>query len=351
MKRSAGITITAVIDFIGCAFTLFSALASILVFALQSIIPPASPDAAAIEVPPMLRFFQLAAVLVFLVAVVWGVATGIGLLRLREWARISQLIFAGLITLVGVCSAMLMLTIHLPVGASDPHPEATQHILQVTQFSIAIFYGAFAALGIWWLYYFMRRTIREEFRFGTHASAAVAAVLPGGVPRATGEPFPGPMHQGRPVSITVISALLFLGVANLIAVPFFRVPMLFFGRFVSGAEGTALLLVLAATQSAAGYGLLKLKMWGRNLAIAVQLFGAANLLATALMPGSQARFDDLMQRMYAQWKLPANVPIIHFPVAAMMLPAIPVLIVILYFLIREKPAFVEAERKAVLKSA
>ena len=92
-------------------------------------------------------------------------------------------------------------------------------------------------------------------------------------------------------------------------------------------------------------------MWGRNLAIAVELFATANLLGSSLRPGSQAHFDEFMQKIYAQWSLPPTVPIIHFPVAVMLLPAIPVVLVILYFLFKEKPAFVEAERKAALRSA
>jgi hypothetical protein len=351
MKRSAGITITAVIDFVGCAFTLFSALASVLVLVVQSIIPPSSPGAAAMEFPPMLRAFQFIAVLFFFLAVVWGVSTGVGLLRLRDWARISQLIFAGLITLIGVCSALLLLLIQLPMPATDPNPEATQTVLHFTRIFIALMYGGLAALGIWWLYYFTRRPIRDEFSFAArHAvtiPTAIPAELPGGVPFHGVEPFAGPMHQGRPVSITIIAALLLLGVANLIVVPLYHVPLLFFGELVSGAPGMAVLSILALTQALAGYGLLKMKMWGRNLAIAVELFATANLLGSSLRPGSQAHFDEFMQRMYAQWKLPSNFPAIHFPVALMLLPAIPVVLVILYFLFKEKPAF----ERAALKSA
>jgi hypothetical protein len=350
MKRSAGVTITAVIDFAGCALTFLTALASIFVLLVGSIVLPRSPVAPPIEVSPVPRIFQVAAIFIFLLAVVWGVATAIGLLRLREWARISQLLFAGLTVLVGVSSAILVEVVSL-----FPNAMTAQQAQQLTRLVVALFYAGVAALGIWWLYYFTRRPIREQFSSAARQSLTIPAVisstLPPADPRASVEPFVGPMHQGRPVSITVIAALMLLGVVNLIAVPIFRFPVLMFGRLISGAPGIAILLALAATQSLAGYGLLRMKMWGRNLAIAVELFGAANLLLTSLTPGSQARFDDFMQTIYAQWKLPANVPMIHFPVAAMMLPAIPVLIVILYFLIREKPAFIEAEHKAALKSS
>jgi hypothetical protein len=351
MKRSAGITITAVIDFVGSAFTLFTALMSIFVLAAQSIIPPSRPGAPPFEIPPMLHYIQMAAVLIFVLAAVWGIATGVGLLKLREWARISQLLFAGLIALIGVSSAMLMLAIQLPVPVNDPHPETAAHVLQITRFIIAIFYGGLAALGIWWLYYFTRRPIRDEFRTRLGASVAVVEGLPGGVPRASAEPFPGPMNRARPISITIIAVLLLLGLLSFAALPFVTVPLLFFGHILKGAAGISLLMLFGSAQGIAGYGLLKLKMWGRSLAIVVELINMANILATGLLPGSQATFDAAMEQMYAQLNLPANTPIIHLPVAAMMLPAVPVVLVILYFLFREKPAFVKAERKAALRSA
>ncbi|MGD0306982.1 MAG: hypothetical protein ABSC71_19330 [Candidatus Acidiferrales bacterium] len=351
MKRSAGITITAVIDFVGSAFTLFTAPMSVFVLAVQSIIPPSRPGAAPIEIPSMLHYMQIAAVLIFVLAAAWGIATGVGLLKLREWSRISQLLFAGLIALIGVSSAMLMLAIQLPVPVNDPHPETAAHVLQITRFFIAIFYGGLAALGIWWLYYFTRRPIRDEFRTRSGASVAVVDGLPGGIPRGSTEPFPGPMNRARPVSITIIAALMLLRLLSFVALPFVRVPLLFFGSIIAGPAGTALLMLFGLVQGIAGYGLLKMKMWGRNLAIAVELTNVANVVATGLLPGSQANFDSAMQQIYAQWNLPANVPMIHFPVALMMLPAIPVLLVVLYFLIKEKPAFVEAERKAALKSS
>lgn len=351
MKRSAGISITAVIDFVGCAFTLFSALASVLVLVLQTIVPPNAAGAAPIEIPPLLRFFQLTAILVFVLSVVWGVATGVGLLRLREWARISQLLFAGLIALIGICSAMLMLLVQLPIPASDPHPEAAQRILQITRLCIALFYGGLAGLGVWWLYYFTRRPIRDEFHSGTRQAVAAVLGVPTEVPLASREPFPGPMHRARPISITIIAAVMLLRLLSFAALPFVAIPLLFFGHILKGAIGTVVLMALGVVTGIAGYGLVKMKMWGRSLAIAVELINTANVLASGLLAGSQARFDEVMQQIYSQWNLPANIPMIHFPVAAMMLPAIPVMLVILYFLIQEKPAFVEAERRAALKSA
>jgi hypothetical protein len=351
MKRSAGVTITSVIDFVGCAFTLFTAGMSVFALAIQSIIPPNRPGAPPIEIPPMLHYMQIAIVLIFVLAAAWGVVTGVGLLKLREWARISQLLFAGLIALIGVSSALLILTLQLPVPATDPHPETTAHILQISRLFVAIFYGGLAALGIWWLYYFTRRPIREEFRFRAGTSVAAAEGVPGGILPPSAEPFRGPMNRARPVSITIIGALLLLGLLSFAMLPFVRVPLIFFGHILAGPFGIALLMAFGLAQGIAGYGLLRMKMWGRNLAVTVELINVANVVVTGLLPGSQANFDSAMQQIYAQWNLPANVTMIHFPVALMMLPAIPVLLVVLYFLIKEKPAFVEAERKAALKSS
>ena len=133
MKRSAGITITAVIDFVGSAFTLFTALMSIFVLAAQSIIPPSRPGAPPIEIPPMLHYIQMAAVLIFVLAAVWGIATGVGLLKLREWARILAICYLAFLTLNALTTA-------LAPGAQARYQEFQVEIQNIIRASTA--YGA-----------------------------------------------------------------------------------------------------------------------------------------------------------------------------------------------------------------
>ena len=218
MKRSAGITITAVIDFVGCGFTFFGAGISVLTIALRAFIPSAAGTPDPFAAAPALKYIQMLTVLFLVALVAWGVATGIGLLRLREWARISQIVFAALITLVGVFTILLFLFIQLPVPQSDANPEMTRSVMQFTRVFLSLFYGALSAVGIGWLVYFNRRAIREEFRTGAPASVALANGIPAAAARF--EPVPGPMHVGRPISITIIAVLMLIRLANFVFVPF-----------------------------------------------------------------------------------------------------------------------------------
>ena len=137
MKRSAGVTIIAVIDFVGCAFTFLGAGISVLSIALQPFIPRAAGVPDPFAAAPGLKFIQLFSVVFMLILVAWGVATGVGLLKLREWARISQIVFAGLLTLIGIFTILLFLFIQLPLPQNDANPEMTRSVMQFTRIFIS----------------------------------------------------------------------------------------------------------------------------------------------------------------------------------------------------------------------
>jgi hypothetical protein len=268
----------------------------------------------------------------------WGIATGVGLLRLREWARISQIVFAALLALTGLASIAVIAFIPMPVPPNDRNPELTQHVFQFVRIGISVFYGGLAALGAWWLFYFNKKSIREEFR--GRVSLTIAAAPLSGPPSAM---LPAPMSSARPASISVIAALLFIGAASLPLIILTGSPAMMMGFVFYGPTAALICLPWTALQATAAYGLLKMKMWGRTLAIVVVSFGVVNLFAMALIPGSQARFDQAMQRLYSQWGIPVLVPAVtHLPILLTVLPSLPILAVEIWFLVTRKPAFIEA---------
>jgi len=58
--------------------------------------------------------------LIFLGIAVFGIFTGIGLIRLRNWARISILIFSGLTVFFGGTALLVLLAIPFPINPSGP---------------------------------------------------------------------------------------------------------------------------------------------------------------------------------------------------------------------------------------
>jgi uncharacterized membrane protein YuzA (DUF378 family) len=341
MRRSAGITISAVIIFVGSAFTLLCAALMTMMAVLG---PRINPRQQVVE--PM--GFLMGITLLYLGLTAWGTATGVGLLMRREWARISLLIFGVFLLFGFVFMGIFAFWIPFPTSVpNDRNPEATRMVMDGVRIFLAVVAGAFAALGGWWLYYFGRRATSEEFRMATAqrvASRGTAAVGHENLPAGT---VPPPMAQSRPVSISIIAVLMLIGAVNFPLIGIMHAPLLMFGYLLNGWAGKLLLLTLGAAQVAAGVGLLKLKLWGRSLAIAVAILGLCNVAVSALLPGTQARFDQATQQIHNQWNVAgtATAPF-HFPIALVLLPMLPFFLVELWFLVREKPAFVAAEAKA-----
>jgi hypothetical protein len=154
------------------------------------------------------------------------------------------------------------------------------------------------------------------------------------------------MNTGRPVSISLIAALFLLGLLFIPLAPLMGTPFILFGKIFYGWHGLLAAAPLLACYAGSCYGLLKMRLWGRTLAILTLLFSAANSALMWILPGSQQRFDDLMQQQVAKWGMPANIAMPHFPAALMALGGVPVLAIELFFLIKEKPAFIAAEAKA-----
>ena len=99
----------------------------------------------------------------------WGIATGINLLQLREWARISMIVFSGLLLVMAVPGLIMMLVMPLPtppVSALPPGDAmpSLEHLMTAVRIGMAVFYALLALLGGWWLYFFNSRPIRELFR-------------------------------------------------------------------------------------------------------------------------------------------------------------------------------------------
>jgi len=87
----------------------------------------------------------------------WGVITGIGILRKWRWARISMLVFCGILALIGGFVFLVMLV--LP--SRDPNGW-TRELILGKAFIIAItFVPPF--VGFRWCMYFTRESVKAYF--------------------------------------------------------------------------------------------------------------------------------------------------------------------------------------------
>jgi hypothetical protein len=89
----------------------------------------------------------------------WGIATGIGLLRAWRWARISTLIFSGLLAALGVLEAVASLRMSGDV-------DTTRGELMIFKTALTLLDLIPIAAGIAWLVFFTRKDVKAYFQAG-----------------------------------------------------------------------------------------------------------------------------------------------------------------------------------------
>ena len=325
MNRSVGVTVTAVIVLFGSGLTLLAGV--MMLFASSSDLPIPENQV------HFLKYFMVFLALVLFAAAAWGIASGTGLMRLREWSRISMLVFSALLLFVCIPGLLMFLFMPFPPPGTAPSPEMTKEMLAATRIFMAVLYGILAALGGWWIYFFNKRSTKDQF---------LKVRIPGleGMPGAEViSPY------ARPLSITLIAWWLlisgFIGVLGLSVNP----PVFFLGYFFKGTYASGLMLALALVQSLIGFGLLKLRPWGRTLAIYYFQFLIFNSLTMVLIPGTQARFEQAMSEMLSDMQGTLGTPPspMHVPIWFGVIFAVPLLSLLLWIVVSRKDAF-QAER-------
>lgn len=96
----------------------------------------------------------------------WGVATGIGLRRAWRWARISMLVFGGLLVLVGTILTLPML--FMPGGGI-----AWWAVLALRVFGVLLFLTP-AVIGARWFRFFLRSNVKAFFGVSSKSPAVPA---------------------------------------------------------------------------------------------------------------------------------------------------------------------------------
>src|SRR5262245_490007 len=163
MKRPVGITVSAVIAIIGSAFSVLMGVLMVVssIMTRNMPIPAPSPDQAVPPIAPaMVAFISI----FYAGGGVWGTVSAIGLLRLRNWARICFAVFGGILCLcsgfgvLGSLAAMWFVPQTLPGGNNVPPGLITGMFVAIGAIALLC-----TALGIWWMIYFNRPKVRVHF--------------------------------------------------------------------------------------------------------------------------------------------------------------------------------------------
>lgn len=211
-------------------------LAALLLPSYSSVGPP---------VPTPGVFGTNSRLLLLAVGGLWGIVTGVGLFRLREWARISILIFGGVLVFLGATAIEALLFLPIP---SQPDVSAPMYHFMAALFLFLLVVGG------WWFCLFNTSSIRGLFQWNIRG--ADRALLP--------------------LSISLIGWFLVLsgGLTSILAL--MRQPATFFNLTLSRWGALVACLAMSAAELYLGIGLLKSKALSRSLAVYFFLFGLLN---------------------------------------------------------------------------
>jgi hypothetical protein len=317
VKRSVGITISAVITFLGSGATLLWGASMFLIVSLARVQP---------SQPRFLRYGTYFLGMLLLGFAAWGIASGVGLLRLREWARISLLVFSGFLLFCSLPGLIVFLVMPIPMPPNAGNPELFRQTMIGMRIFVAVFNGILIALSTFWLWFLNTRATREQFKNVTEANSSEAHA------------------RRRPLSISIIGWYLLISAFTFPAMLFLHFPVFFLGVFLRGRGALVIWLVMCVLQVIMGIGLLKLKASARIASIYYFAFFVFNSFAVILIPGSQARFEEAQAEIVRKFAIPPT-PFgtapdqVHFPMWFGVISTLPLLGVLLWFLIKNKPAF------------
>jgi hypothetical protein len=366
-NRSAGITVIAVLALVGSALLL--AMAVLIAISMIAMPIPASNDA---KIPPMFfKVFRVVIPFMYALPAVWGIISAVGLLQLRNWARISTIIFSVVLIVFGAFGILTSMVFFLkppPGNGLDPK------IFSLIGVFTALFALAQIGVGIWWLVFFNRASVKAQFlpqppsfpHLG-HVSAPYAIDMPHsatppppgsapptGLAPPPSPPIAAPNPPGRPLSISIIGWFMLV---SCLFVPFnilFHTPVMVFATILTGLPAVIFVLIVAALNVYIGIALLRMKPAGRLVGMGYFLFGLLNVAVICFAPGRSARlarFLDMQQSMFpwmrsAQANSLFRADITPFLIVGAVGGAV-FSLVLLYFLAAAKPAFDKAARARV----
>jgi hypothetical protein len=272
VTRPRGVTAAAIVALIGSV----GAAGSGILILLAGVVTNRPAVAEAMARQPAPPFSPLLMMIVMGVSALafagWGCASAIAVLRLKQWGRLSFIVFGALLAAFGameVFGGAVMMALFS--SASFPDPNVPRGFLIAVMGGMVVYSVILVAIGVWWLMMFNRAAVKTLF-LGTTAEASDAR------------------RDATPIPIRVL-VVAWMMVATILALPillFAMSPMLpafLFGFEIHGWLARVVLLAQFGLLIVAGIGLLRRRFGALALAIGVYVFGLINSAAIALRPG------------------------------------------------------------------
>lgn len=259
---------------VGMLISLFAILGTVGAIAGLTMIPEAGTTA----IPPFARSMVVAIMGLSAGLAIFGVFTCVGLLRLKKWARISMLVWGGVMATISGIMFLFTSLVPMPEMPADTVPS-----LPYVRILMCAIYGIQFLIGVWWLLLFNKRAVREQFlRAGAGESQPLAAPQP-----------------RCPLPLAILAGFSILSAAFCLLLPFtnFPVNMILFGYRFHGAIGVAIFYLSVALVLVGATGMLRLKRWSYPLMLGQYFFWMASGTITLVSPSYDRNMRELMSQM------------------------------------------------------
>jgi predicted membrane channel-forming protein YqfA (hemolysin III family) len=258
----------------GILISLFTILGTLSGIVGLTMLPPSS----AMAIPPPARSMLLVIMGLLAGLAIFGVFTCIGVLRLKKWARLSILIWGGV--MAAFSGVMLLFTSLSPLPEISADSAAGLPYLRILMCAL---YGIQFLVGVWWLLLFNQRAVRQQFLPGAATDSQVVA-----------------LSQPRcPLPLAILSGVSIFSAAFTLLLPFtnFPVNIILFGHRFHGAVGALFFYFSAGLFLAGALGMLRLKRWSYPLVLGQYFFWMVSGTVTLVSPSYDRNLQDMMSQL------------------------------------------------------
>jgi hypothetical protein len=285
-------------------FGAFGVLGGLLIEVSMLLMPDAQTSAGRPAIPPGTRT-MVGFVWLFLIAVaVFGIFVGVGIIRRRNWARISILVWGSFMAVVSAITIPVLFFVFSAMPGMMPKEADAAPVISMMKWISILIYGIPLVVGIWWLVLFTRPRVAAAF-----ASAGLAPYPP--TMDVSGFPLPQPTvtvslspKPACPLPLMILAGFLIfsaLFMVLLVLVPVTSsMPFFFFGHFYSGLTAKVILGLMGLVFGAAGVGMFKLKPWALHTILLLQCVFLVNGIMSVLNPRFLAVMQEAMQHADAE---------------------------------------------------
>lgn len=295
------VTAAGVVAIALCLFGAFGCLMAMIGFLL---LPQMQQVQGGPELPQEARAFTIAFVLFGLALCVFGIFVGVGVIRRRNWARITMLIWGGFMAVVCTLLVVLMIFVFNAIPQAqlpNVRPGDAANVMRFLNVFVVVFYGIPAAIGIWWLALFTRSRVSEAF---TNPAPAVPTMDASGFPELPAGTIAAPKRPSCPLPLAILAGFF---IFSSVCTPFFvlmpnpyPMPFFFFGKIMFGLQAKLVLVGMSVVLGVCGIGMLRLRTWALHTALVVQGVFLINGTFSLISPTFMQDIREALEKVSGQ---------------------------------------------------